>query len=79
MGLRARGSTWQEVNKRYRAPDVGQVRKHADGSDMAAVNLRNIDDPGIVADVPIRLFDGASTWKSLDERPQPFLLQSPES
>ncbi len=43
---------------------------------MGAVNLRNIDDPAIVAHVPIRLLDGASSWKVLDEYPQPNLLQS---
>jgi len=52
--------------------------KRPDGSDMSAVNLRNIDDPRVVADVPIRLLDGASTWKVLHESPQPFLFQSPE-
>lgn len=55
-----------------------RTSKRPDGSDMAAVNLRNIDDPRIVADVPIRLLDGASTWKVLAERPQPFLFRSPE-
>jgi hypothetical protein len=45
---------------------------------MSAVNMRNIDDPRIVADVPIRLLDGASTWKVIDESLEPFLLQSPE-
>jgi hypothetical protein len=43
---------------------------------MGAVNLRNIDDPGIVAHLPIRLLDGASSWKILAEAPQPYLLQS---
>ena len=55
-----------------------RTSKRPDSSDMAAVNLRNIDDPRIVADVPIRLLDGASTWKVLGESPQPFLFQSPE-
>jgi len=45
---------------------------------MGAVNLRNIDDPAIVAGLPIRLLDGASSWKVLDEAPQPHLLRSPE-
>ncbi len=45
---------------------------------MGAVNLRNIDDPEIVAHVPIRLLDGASSWKVIDEAPQPHLLQTPE-
>ncbi|HIC81722.1 MAG TPA: GFA family protein [Kiloniellaceae bacterium] len=52
--------------------------KRPDGSDMGAVNLRNIDDPAIVAGLPIRLLDGASSWKVLDEAPQPHLLRSPE-
>ena len=46
---------------------------------MAAVNLRNIDDPAITARLPIRLLDGASTWKVLDESVQPHLLRSPDS
>ena len=45
---------------------------------MSAVNLRNIDDPNIVANVPIRLLDGASSWKALEEHAQPFLFKSPE-
>ncbi len=53
--------------------------KRADGSDMGAVNLRNIDDPAIIAAVPIRLLDGAASWKVLGEAPQPFLLQSPRA
>ena len=51
--------------------------KRSDGSDMGAVNLRNIDDPGIVANLPIRLIDGASSWKILGKASQPYLLQSP--
>ena len=53
-----------------------RTNKRPDGSDMAAVNLRNIDDPKIVADIPIRLLDGAASWKVLDESPQPNLLMS---
>ncbi len=53
--------------------------KHADGSDMSAVNMRNIDDPAIAAGLPIRLLDGASTWKVLDESVHPHLLRSPGS
>jgi hypothetical protein len=52
--------------------------RRQDGSDMGAVNLRNIDDPSIVANLPIRLLDGASSWKVLDEAPQPHLLRSPD-
>ena len=54
-----------------------RTSKRKDASDMGAVNLRNIDDPAIVANVPIRLLDGALTWKVLYEEPQPYLLRSP--
>ena len=53
-----------------------RTNKRSDGSDMSAVNLRNIDDPGMVASIPIRLLDGASSWEVLDESPQPYLLGS---
>jgi hypothetical protein len=49
-------------------------RKLADGSDTVAVNLRNVDDPERVAHVPIKLLDGARTWRTLAEQPQPGLL-----
>ena len=55
-----------------------RTAKREDASDMGAINLRNIDDPAIVADVPIRLLDGALTWKVLEEKSQPFLLRSPK-
>ena len=48
-----------------------------DGSDMSAVNMRNSDDPSRIANLPIRLIDGASTWKNLSEDVQPCLLMSP--
>lgn len=51
--------------------------KREDGSDMGAVNLRNIDDPTIVAQLPVRLLDGASSWKVIEVAVQPYLLQSP--
>lgn len=51
--------------------------KRADETDTRAVNLRNIDDPSIVRELPIRLLDGASSWDILDEMPQPNLFQSP--
>jgi hypothetical protein len=51
--------------------------RQPDGSDLAAVNLRNVDDPAIIADLSIRLLDGAGTWKVLSEAPQPHLLRSP--
>ena len=54
-----------------------RTAKRKDGSDMAAVNHRNIDDPTLIADVPIRLLDGAKTWKVLEVGPEPHLLRSP--
>lgn len=44
---------------------------------VIAVNARNMD-PHTVAEVPIRMLDGASTWKVLSEHPQPDLFRSPE-
>ncbi|MDJ0629184.1 MAG: hypothetical protein QNJ44_13080 [Rhodobacter sp.] len=44
---------------------------------MSAVNMRNIDDPARIAHLPIRLLDGASTWKVLGEGVEPHLLVSP--
>ena len=51
--------------------------RRKDGSDMGAVNFRNIDNPAIAATLPIRLLDGASSWTVLDKAIQPYLLQSP--
>jgi hypothetical protein len=45
-----------------------RARKRADGMDTVAVNLRNVDDPGRIAHVPIKLLDGAKTWQVLGER-----------
>ena len=50
-----------------------------DGSDMSAVNMRNIQDPSRIAHLPIRLIDGAKTWKILKEEVEPHLLISPSS
>ena len=41
---------------------------------MGAVNLRNIDNPEIVAALPIRLIDGDLSWKILGAASQPYLL-----
>ena len=68
----------------YRCATCGCVthyersNKRPDGSDMGAVNLRNIDDPSIIVHLPIRLLDGAGSWTVLSEAPQPHLLRSPE-
>lgn len=51
--------------------------RREDGSDMSAVNMRNIDEPAQISAVPIRLLDGAGTWKVLGEQPEPYLLMSP--
>ena len=52
--------------------------KRADATDTRAVNMRNVDDPSIVADLPIKLLDGSSSWRVLEETKQPYLLQSPK-
>ena len=51
--------------------------RRKDGSDMCGVNMRNIDDPAQIREVPIRLLDGAGTWKVLGEDVEPHLLMSP--
>lgn len=55
------------------------AERRADGSDMSAVNMRNIDNPGLISSLPIRLLDGAQTWKVLGETIEPHLLMSPAS
>jgi hypothetical protein len=54
-----------------------QEEKQPDGSDMAAVNMRNVADPASIADLPIRLLDGDGSWKVLRSEAQPSLLISP--
>lgn len=57
----------------YRCRHCGCITHHErslkkeDGSDTCAVNMRNIDDPSVVADLPVKMLDGASTWKVLYE------------
>lgn len=55
-----------------------RTNRREDGGDMAAVNLRNIDEPSLVASLPIRLIDGASSWHILSAAAQPYLLCSPK-
>ncbi len=68
----------------YRCKECGCVTHHErankrpDRTDTRAVNMRNIDDAAIVSELPIKLLDGASSWKVLGESVQPSLLQSPE-
>jgi hypothetical protein len=77
--------TWRNrVREYHRCKACGCVthyeyrtRKRADGSDTVGVNVRNVDDPERVAHVPIKLLDGAKTWRVLDSRPQPGLLGGP--
>lgn len=54
-----------------------QTDKREDGSDMSAVNMRLIDDPTRIAHLPIRLLDGADTWKVLGRRVEPGVFKSP--
>lgn len=51
--------------------------RREDGSDMSAVNMRNANDPSRIANLPVRLLDGAGSWKVLDEKTEPNLLTSP--
>lgn len=53
------------------------TERRTDGSDMSAVNMRNIDDPARIARLPVRLLDGAGSWKVLNEGIEPHLLMSP--
>lgn len=41
---------------------------------MSAVNMRNIEDARRIAQLPIRLLDGAETWKVLCKTVEPHLL-----
>lgn len=43
---------------------------------MSAVNMRNVINPAQIANVSIRLLDGAGSWKVLDERVESHLLGS---
>jgi hypothetical protein len=67
----------------YRCRNCGSVthyesaRKRTDGSDWLAINVRNIDDPESIARLPIKMLDGAATWKVLGEHIQPDLFRSP--
>ena len=51
-----------------------RARKRNDST--VAVNARNMD-PDVVASIKIRMLDGASTWKVLDESVQPNIFRSP--
>lgn len=55
------------------------AERRADGSDMSAVNMRNITEPARIAHLPIRLFDGARTWKTMGHKVDPDLLMSPSA
>lgn len=51
-----------------------RAKKKSDST--VAVNARNME-PEVVASVKIRLLDGASTWRVLDEYVQPNIFRSP--
>lgn len=55
------------------------TKKKPDGTDAFVVNMRNIVEPELVADIPIKLLDGAGSWKVLSEAPQPALFLSPRA
>jgi hypothetical protein len=67
----------------YRCKKCGSVthhersRKRSDGSDWVGINIRNVDDPEAVATLPIKMLDGAATWKVLREHTQPDVFRSP--
>lgn len=46
-----------------------RVRRRDDGTDTLAINLRNADEPNLVSGLPVRMLDGADTWKVREERP----------
>lgn len=67
--------TWRNRVRQYRhckrcgcVTHYQQRVRRPDGTDIVAVNLRNIDDPERVAQVRTRLLDGAKTWRMLGER-----------
>ncbi len=51
-----------------------RTSKRSDGSDMAAVNMRNIDDPSIVNSLPVKLLDGSGSWATLKRCPLPEIF-----
>jgi hypothetical protein len=70
-------ATTREINEAFAARWAKAWNRRAVRSDMGTVNLRNIDDPTTISGLPIRLLDGASSWKVIDEVYQPHLLNSP--
>ena len=54
------------------------AKKRDDGTDIVAVNARNSEEPVQVAVLPIKVFDGASSWRVVEERVDPLLLTSPD-
>lgn len=57
----------------------GHANLRPDGSDMSAVNMRNIIEPSRIAHLPVRVLDGAGSWKNIDEIACANLLMSPET
>lgn len=54
-----------------------EARKPRNAYNRMGVNMRNVEDPAAVAKLPIRMLDGAATWKVLHSRAQPDLFRSP--
>jgi hypothetical protein len=79
QGRRSLVNYVQDGRKRefWRCKVCGCVTHHQrPGGASIAVNARNMD-PQAVAELPIRMLDGAASWKVLSERPQPDLFRSP--
>lgn len=70
------GYSWGRANLEFHHCGIcgcvthhSRVRRREDGTDTLAINLRNADDPNLVADLPVRMLDGADTWNVLEECP----------
>lgn len=75
--------TWRGIREFWHCRRCGcvthyeHVKKKKDGTDTLALNVRNVDQTELVATLPIRMLDGASTWRVLEEGPHPESFQSP--
>ena len=52
------------------------ARKRGESHRMG-INVRNVEAPEAIARLPIRMLDGAATWRVLHTRAQPHLFRSP--
>ena len=77
--------SWRDGRLRFcRCKNCGCVMHHersaqrADGTDIRGVNMRNVDEPAIICNLPVRMLDGASSWKVLYETVMPEAFSSPK-